>query len=246
MLSGLPLKGVTSAIQRGTGFLGGVPVNFRELAVKVAGEAARSASPIPGTGAVTDALLREVLNVQDEQVVRLERIEGDVARLVDGPWQTGTRYLREAALPNRTGDQIRKALEQAKDYFTEAADAQPARSMKRSTVLLDLALVCMLLGDKELCSFYAQQAGLEAQRAVEQAADMAWRRYRRSWFGPKDEEKLVVALRELHGQFEDVRAPAMVLGTNLAGLQPDLIGGRNELAKDVAEHREAIVRTAIE
>jgi hypothetical protein len=143
--------------------VGVVPVQFRELTVKVAAAAVQSASPIPGSDALTEAILRDLLNVQDEQLIRLERIEGDVARLVDGSWQTGRRYLREAALPGRTSAQVKDSLEHAKEHFTEAADLQPAESMRRSTVLLDVALVCMLLNDRQLSAFYARDAALEAR-----------------------------------------------------------------------------------
>jgi hypothetical protein len=148
-------------------------VEIDELAVKVMADVAR-AIPIPGTGPVVEALLGELLQIQDQQMALLTKIEADVQRLVDGPWRTGRRYLREAALPGRNAQQIDQALSRAMESFRQAVDLQPASTLKRATVSLDLAVLCALSGDTELAILYATESEAEARHALEASARARW------------------------------------------------------------------------
>jgi hypothetical protein len=92
---------------------------INELTVRVAAEAS-TAIPLPWAATVVDALLRELLQIQDQQMALLAKVEADVQRLVDGPWRTGHRYLREATHPDRSAQQISEALSRALEYFRQA------------------------------------------------------------------------------------------------------------------------------
>lgn len=149
-------------------------MEINELAVKVATEASMSI-PLPGAAAAVKVLLRELLQVQDQQIALLAKIEADVQRLVDGPWRTGRRYLREATLPGRSVQQINEALSRALEYFRQAVDLQPGSTFKRATVSLDLAMLCALTGDAELAALYATESEAEARQALEFSARAAWK-----------------------------------------------------------------------
>jgi uncharacterized protein involved in cysteine biosynthesis len=75
-------------------------MDLRTVASKVVGEMANSA--IPFSGPLAESLVQELLGAQDEQI----GLSDDLNRLLDGPWQTARMYLREAALPRRTPDQV--------------------------------------------------------------------------------------------------------------------------------------------
>ena len=165
-------------------------MEIRELAVKVATEASR-AIPLPGVGPVVEVLLRELLQVQDQQIAMLAKIEADVQRLADGPWRTGRRYLREATLPGRSAQQKSEALSRALEYFRQAVDLQPGSTFKRAAVSLDLAMLCALTGDVELAALYATESETEARQAVEFSARAAWKEE----YGAKTE--LLDGVREL-------------------------------------------------
>ena len=103
-------------------------------AVKVVADVA-GAIPIPGTWARLEALLCELLQIQDHQMALLTKIEAEVQRLVDGPWRTGRRYLREAALPGRNAQQIDQALSRAMEFFRQAVDLQPGVNVEKGNSL---------------------------------------------------------------------------------------------------------------
>jgi hypothetical protein len=74
-------------------------MDIASLATKVVTEAANKAllaHGVPGGGAVTQTLLGELMQVQEQQVQTLQRIERSVDRLVDEPWNTARMYLKEA------------------------------------------------------------------------------------------------------------------------------------------------------
>jgi hypothetical protein len=163
-------------------------VEIKELAVKVASQASM-AIPLPGAAAVIEALLRELLQIQDQQTEMLAKIEADVQRLVDGPWCTGRRYLREATLPGRSAHQISEALLRALEYFRQAVDLQPGSTFKRATVSLDLAMLCALTGDAELAAHYATESEAEARQALDNSARAAWKKQ----YGARNELRVMAA-----------------------------------------------------
>jgi hypothetical protein len=139
-------------------------MDLETLAIKVAAAVANHA--LPGSGGPMEALLGEMLSVQDAQLAALRRIDANVQALVDGPWKTGHRHLEEASLPGRTTRQVRSSLKQAQALFRQAADLQPSGSLTRASVCLDLAMVCGLVGDRQLSELYAQEGSREAFAAV--------------------------------------------------------------------------------
>jgi uncharacterized protein involved in cysteine biosynthesis len=79
-------------------------MDLRTVASKVVGQMANGA--VPFSGPLAESLVQELLGAQDEQIVLLRGLSDDLNRLLDGPWQTARMYLREAALPRRTPDQV--------------------------------------------------------------------------------------------------------------------------------------------
>ncbi|RKR73477.1 hypothetical protein [Frondihabitans australicus] len=148
-------------------------MDLDQLAVKVVTFAANRA--MPGLGAPLEMILNDLLGVQDSQVVVLASIDSHVQALIDGPWKTGRRYLREAALPGRTADQAAAALVEAQAHFRSAVDLQTPSTFARASACLDLAMVCQLLGDSELATLYATECAREADAAVRPSRDRAAR-----------------------------------------------------------------------
>ena len=65
---------------------------------------------IPFSGPVTQELLSDVLQYQDEQLTVLKDIQRSLQDFMNGPWQTARMYIQEAALPGRETEQIRRSL----------------------------------------------------------------------------------------------------------------------------------------
>jgi hypothetical protein len=130
-----------------------------DLTIRLASNAADVVAKghgIPLGGAVFEALMRDLLQVQDEQTQTLLRIERDVERLIDGPWQTARLYLHECLLPGRSVDQIRESQRQAAKYLHQALGQQ--RGFPAAYAAFDLAIVLAALGDAEGSRFYARRA----------------------------------------------------------------------------------------
>jgi hypothetical protein len=218
-------------------FQGWSVVDIQELAIKIAAEKVAKKIPLPGAGLVTEALLRELLDVQDQQMALLSKIEGDVQRLVDGPWNTGRRYIRQASLPHRSPEQVSQALRQAADCFIHAVDLQPARSFKRAAVCLDVALLSKVIGDTATAEMYATEADSEAAGALVATASAYWyKRYNslgaemRAVLTPpvpfiifamarKGPPQQITSAIE---QYKSVRAAALTLGGQVRDELPDV------------------------
>ena len=72
-------------------------MDLYELSAKVGSQSAGAlltASGVPVAGPVVEALLNELLGVQNRQAEAIERIDANVQRLVEGPWKTARLYLR--------------------------------------------------------------------------------------------------------------------------------------------------------
>ena len=138
-----------------------------DLAIRVASNAADVVAKghgIPLGGAVFEALMRDLLQIQDQQTQTLLRIERDVERLIDGPWRTARLYLQECLLPERSVDQIRESQRQATEYLRQALGQQ--RGFPAAYAAFDLAIVLAALGDAEGSRFYAKLALSSAGDAI--------------------------------------------------------------------------------
>lgn len=139
-------------------------MDLRTVASKVVGEMANSV--VPFSGPVAESLVQELLGAQDEQIVLLRGLSDDLNRLLDGPWQTARMYLREAALPRRTPDQVAEALRSASAKLREAAPLQRPGSLLHAHVLVDLAIVERMRGDDDVARHYAADAYATARSAM--------------------------------------------------------------------------------
>jgi len=139
-------------------------VELDAVAVRVLGQAAGAV--VPFSGPAVEALLSDVLVVQDEQVARLRKLEEAAKRLAEGKWKAGRLRLQEASLPRRTVDQRQRLVTGAADNFRDAIELQPEPSFARAQVCLDLAMTLGLLGDVEAMRHYAQLGYVAARRMM--------------------------------------------------------------------------------
>lgn len=160
-------------------------VDVAGVAIQIAAQA--SSQAVPFSGPVIEAVLKDVLDLQDEQVARLEAVEGGVQRLLDGPWKAGRLRLDEAALPGRPLEARRALLTGAADAFRDAIALQPDPSWRRAQACLDLAMTLALLGDRPGEQHYAVQGYLSARETlwVLTNGDQAPRRKREWESNPK-------------------------------------------------------------
>jgi hypothetical protein len=131
-----------------------------DLSIKVAAQAvdkAALAHGIPGGGIVTEALLKQLLLVQDEQAVALSRIDENVQRLIDGPWKTAKLYIIEAAQHGLTSEKMCEKLKLAAEHLHNALPLQEERTFGQAYVCIDLAVVFTMLRD-DAAVIYAHQA----------------------------------------------------------------------------------------
>jgi hypothetical protein len=128
--------------------------------------AAASPLPVPGLDQGLEALLNAVFDVQDEQLEQLRRLDGKVQVLLDSDWKAGRARLKEAALPNRTADQLRDLLQGAAGKLRDAIGTQDAGSPALAQVQLDLAITQSLLGDPIAARHYAEEGYVTARRAM--------------------------------------------------------------------------------
>jgi hypothetical protein len=136
-------------------------MNLVQLSTNVASQGANTvllAHGVPGGAVVTQTVLNELLQVQDQQTEAIKRIEGAVDRLIVEPWITARLLLTEAAQPGRTRDDVLAKLAAAADKLREAVAQQADMSFAKAHACLDMALVLKLLGDESGASFYARKA----------------------------------------------------------------------------------------
>jgi hypothetical protein len=127
------------------------------MVAEAGGDALKSAG-IPAGDTAIEALLRAVLDIQDEQSQALARIDENVQRLVDGPWNSAWMYIREASLPGSDVEERRMKLEHASEKLHEAVPLQAERSFGRAYANLDLAVVLHILNDIPASRLYAHNA----------------------------------------------------------------------------------------
>jgi hypothetical protein len=131
-----------------------------KLSTNVAAQAANSAllaHGVPGGAALTQALLGDLLQVQDQQAEAIGRIEGGVERLLNAPWNTARMYLNEATQAGQTPADVRERLSAAAGKLREAVAQQEEKSFARAHACLDLTLVLRMLGEDSTAALYAQQ-----------------------------------------------------------------------------------------
>jgi hypothetical protein len=126
--------------------------------IAASSDAALSAHGLHGGGSLVEGVLRSLLQVADEQAEALNRIEGSVQRLIDGPWHTAHLCLQEAQLPNRTDAARTTSLQAAAQALREAVPLQEEDSMGRAYAALDMALVQVVLRDPATARMYARMA----------------------------------------------------------------------------------------
>ena len=124
-----------------------------ELTAKVVAQAAGGAmtsAGIPGGGEVAEViepLLDELLHVQDEQAEAIARIDANVQRLIDGPWETARTYIEEAAVAQVGPEERADKLRNASVALHSAVPLQPDGTLQRAYACLQLAVVERMLGD---------------------------------------------------------------------------------------------------
>jgi hypothetical protein len=179
-------------------------MDLRTVASKVVGQMANGA--VPFSGPLAESLVQELLGAQDEQIVLLRGLSDDLNRLLDGPWQTARMYLREAALPRRTPDQVMEALRSASAKLREAAPLQRPGSLLHAHVLVDLAIVERMRGDDDLARHYAADAYVTARSAMGALAQHDYR-------GRKpDKPDGVARLRASGAVYDQIELAAAVIG----------------------------------
>ena len=136
----------------------------RRVAPTTAGQL--SDSLFPASGPVVEALLASLLQVEDEELELLRRLEDSVQRLADVPWKSAQVYLEDAAIPGRRPEQIKRSLEQAADRLHDAIGSQSENTPDKVDVRLVLAAVFAALGDQQASMYHAEVAYREARKVA--------------------------------------------------------------------------------
>jgi hypothetical protein len=148
-------------------------VKVGDLAVRVASRAADAAAAahgVPGAGLIVESLLRDLLQLQDEQAQTLSRIERNVERLIEGPWRTAHLRVRESLLPGRSPEQVADYLNRASDELRQALGLQPD-GFAGAYIAFDLAVLLAVLGDDEASRFYARESIRVASNEIIRLSD---------------------------------------------------------------------------
>lgn len=135
-------------------------MDWRTVLAKVAGQA--SSVVVPLSGPATEAILSDLLGVQNEQLAILKKLEVSVQRLADVPWGSALIYIEDAAIPGRRPEQVRLSLERAADKLHDAIPSRTEESPSRA----DNRLVFVLLSDHPASQYHAQIAYREARTAA--------------------------------------------------------------------------------
>jgi len=136
-------------------------VDLVALTVTVVGrlvDRALTRQGFPEGGPIVEAVLRDLLQIQDRQGETLHRIDRNVQLLIDAPWNHARLLIEEASLPSRSIESKRQALVLAAADLRKAIVQQQPRTFASAYVCLDLALVDRLIGDREGSAFYARRA----------------------------------------------------------------------------------------
>jgi len=139
-------------------------VDAREVTAKCLGVGAQVAAHGLPVGPVVEAVVLDILGVQDEQSQVLEEISRDVQQLLTKDRRAGRELLERAAIPGRTAESVTRDLRTAADEFARAAAAARENSFEQATIHFDAALLQLLLGDVPAAGFYVKKSWSEGYR----------------------------------------------------------------------------------
>lgn len=139
-------------------------MNLRGVIVSTIGGVANNF--VPFSGPLTQAVLSDVLKVQDEQLVALKELQRTLRDFMDGPWQAANIHIQEAGLPGREPEQVHHSLVQAADRLHDAIPLLKEGTIARAQARLDLAIIFTLLNDRSPSLLHAQAAYREAREAA--------------------------------------------------------------------------------
>jgi hypothetical protein len=124
-----------------------------EAIANVVGVAATTATGAPLVGAVVTNALVAILEDQSEA---LGELETDVKALVEGPYNTGMDWLREAALPHRSAQDQQEFVARARDRFMDAL-GQERDPFRKALIQHQLGNCWTLLGSNEDARIWFQR-----------------------------------------------------------------------------------------
>jgi hypothetical protein len=127
-----------------------------ELAVAAVGKKAAAA--------VIEPLLRELLELQDQQARALEGLREDVRKLVEGPRHRARTALEDALLAQ--GERRRQLLEEVSTALREAHSHEAAPTATRAEAAAEMAVVAVLLERRDEGCRWAQRAHEDARAAI--------------------------------------------------------------------------------
>ncbi|HZI74887.1 MAG TPA: hypothetical protein VFD73_12860, partial [Gemmatimonadales bacterium] len=126
-----------------------------ELAASIGGQkAAKALQP----------LLRDLLDIQDQQLERLRAVQDDVRKLVEGPWRRARTALEDAQ--SSDGSRQKELLQRAESALQEAHSQEAKANAARAAAAADLALVTSLLGHRDEGQKWARRAHQDGQQAI--------------------------------------------------------------------------------
>jgi hypothetical protein len=144
-------------------------MDLAEATAKCAGRAVEMAAGGLPVGPFVEELVRDILHVQDQQMLLLESISADIHRLLGQHRRVARELLERAALPGRTPDAVAADLRDAAEAFAYAASVERDDSIERAAIHFDAALVQLLLGDAPAARFYVEKSWREGFAALSSA-----------------------------------------------------------------------------
>jgi hypothetical protein len=102
----------------------------------------------PLAGALAGTVLQVILNLQSEELKRLEAIRADTQALVQEPYNTAMEYSRLAAQPHRREEDKRKFIEDALRNFMRAY-GQAQDLFRQALIEYQLGICSILLSRNE-------------------------------------------------------------------------------------------------
>jgi hypothetical protein len=90
----------------------------------IAKAATLTATNVPLAGEVVAMALEAILDEKDKQLEQLEEIQADTQALLRGPYNSGMRWLEQAAAIHRSDEDRRHFIENARAKFIDAASQE--------------------------------------------------------------------------------------------------------------------------
>jgi hypothetical protein len=157
-------------------------MDLRRVAARVAGQL--SSAAVPFTGPVAEAAVSDLLEIQNEQLAMLAKLDSSVLRLIDGPWRSAEMHLKDAALHGRTSKQIEHSLSLAAEKLHDAIPLQVEGTIARAQARLDLAIVLFLLQDEPAARHHAGIAYQEIRSAAHKLVNDRDVYLKKQFYGP--------------------------------------------------------------